>query len=108
MPTATEALAEVHAELLAASLPDVAQALPPPATWQGRAAIRAQTRDYLPIVGAVPHLDRVWVMAGLGSKGFCFAPICAELLCAQILGECVPLPARVVKQLDVMRAGLWR
>lgn len=97
-----------NAELLAASLPDVAQALPPPATWQGRAAIRAQTRDYLPIVGAVPHLDRVWVMAGLGSKGFCFAPICAELLCAQILGECVPLPARVVKQLDVMRAGLWR
>jgi tRNA 5-methylaminomethyl-2-thiouridine biosynthesis bifunctional protein len=97
-----------NAELLAASLPDVAQALPPPATWQGRAAIRAQTRDYLPIVGAVPHLDRVWVMAGLGSKGFCFAPICAELLCAQMLGECVPLPARVVKQLDVMRPTLWR
>lgn len=97
-----------NAELLATSLPSIAQTLPATDTWQGRASIRAQTRDYLPIVGAVPHLNNVWVMAGLGSKGFCFAPICAELLCAQMLGECLPLPTTVVKQLDVMRTGLWR
>lgn len=97
-----------NAALLATSLPNVAHALPAAASWQGRASIRAQTRDYLPIVGAVPHLDKVWVMAGLGSKGFCFAPICAELLCAQMLDECLPLPSNVVKQLDVMRTGLWR
>jgi tRNA 5-methylaminomethyl-2-thiouridine biosynthesis bifunctional protein len=97
-----------NAELLNASLPAIAQALPPQHTWQGRAAIRAQTRDYLPIVGAVSHLDKVWVLAGLGSKGFCFAPICAELLCAQMLGECSPLPLHVIKQLDVMRASGWR
>jgi len=92
-----------NATLLADMLPDLAAALPDLATWQGRASIRAQMRDYLPLVGAVPEQDGVWVLAGLGSKGFAFAPLCAELLAAQMLGEVWPVSAALGHKLRASR-----
>jgi tRNA 5-methylaminomethyl-2-thiouridine biosynthesis bifunctional protein len=86
-------------ELITDILPDVAAQLPPIATWQGRASTRAQTRDYLPVVGAVPQMHGVWTLCGLGSKGFAFAPLCAELLAAQLLGECWPVSGRLGQSL---------
>ncbi|MFZ3194362.1 MAG: FAD-dependent 5-carboxymethylaminomethyl-2-thiouridine(34) oxidoreductase MnmC [Moraxellaceae bacterium] len=94
-----------NAALLADVLPDLAAALPDSATWQGRASIRAQMRDYLPLVGAVPEQDGVWVLAGLGSKGFAFAPLCAELLAAQMFGEVWPVSAALGHKLRASRAA---
>ncbi len=71
--------------------PALAAALPPVENWHGRASVRAQTRHYLPVLGR-PHAKAPWVLTGLGSKGFAHAPLCAEILCALMLGEPVPLP----------------
>ena len=92
-----------NATLLADVLPDLAAALPAPETWQGRASIRAQMRDYLPLVGSVPEQHGVWTLAGLGAKGFAFAPLCAELLAAQLLGEVWPVSAALGHKLRASR-----
>ncbi len=78
-------------ELLKEEFPQFAETLPPTTTWQGRVSLRALPRDSMPVVGKVPQMTDVFVLAGLGSKGFSFAPLCAELLTAQILGEVLPM-----------------
>ena len=90
-------------DLLREVLPTLADQLPPIHTWQGRASTRAQMPDYLPLVGAVADLPSVWVLAGLGSKGFSFAPLCAELLAAQMLGEPWPVSDRLGHKLRADR-----
>ena len=60
-------------------------------------------RDYLPLVGGVPEQYGVWTLAGLGSKGFAFAPLCAELLVAQLLGEVWPVSATLGHTLRASR-----
>ena len=77
--------------LLKNSFPHLAEQLPPTTTWQGRVSLRALPRDSMPVVGAVPQMNDVFVLTGLGSKGFSFAPLCAELLAAQMLGEPLPM-----------------
>ena len=102
----TDLRAEDHqhnAALLADVLPNLADRLPDQTTWHGRAAIRAQTRDYLPLVGAVSDQPNLWALAGLGAKGFAFAPLCAELLVAQMLGEVWPVPQRLSQKLRTSR-----
>lgn len=75
--------------------------LPVTESWQGRASLRAQMPDYLPLVGRVE--ERVYTLAAMGSKGFAYAPICAEMLAAQVLGEALPLPKSLVKRLNPLR-----
>ncbi|WP_298441180.1 bifunctional tRNA (5-methylaminomethyl-2-thiouridine)(34)-methyltransferase MnmD/FAD-dependent 5-carboxymethylaminomethyl-2-thiouridine(34) oxidoreductase MnmC [uncultured Ferrimonas sp.] len=73
---------------------------------QGRAAVRAAVRDHLPLVGQVLDWDKInsdtkiaqaplqqglYVLTGLGSRGLCSAPLCAELLISQLLDEPQPL-----------------
>ena len=41
--------------------------------------------------------EEIYSFAGLGSKGFLFAPLCSEILAAQILGEACPAPSNLVK-----------
>ena len=53
----------------------------------------ATTADHLPLVGAVPDApDGLFVLGGLGGRGFCLAPLLAEHLTARILGLPSPLP----------------
>lgn len=92
-----------NAQLLADVLPELAAVLPPIDTWHGRAAIRAQMRDYLPLVGGVPEQYGMWTLTGLGSKGFAFAPLCAELLVAQLLSEVWPVSATLGHKLRASR-----
>ena len=79
---------------------------------QGRANYRCTTKDYLPIVGAVPelaefirdfeqlrkdaraditsggsYLPNLYVNCGMGSRGLSYAPLTSELLAAEIAGE---------------------
>ncbi len=77
--------------LIKHSFPELAGELPPTSTWHGRASLRALPRDSMPVVGAVPQMNDIFVLAGLGSKGFSFAPLCAELLASQMLGEPLPM-----------------
>ena len=64
-----------------------------------RAAIRATTPDRLPVCGAVPGLPGLYVLTGLGSRGFCVAPLLGEHLAATITGTPSPLPADVARRL---------
>lgn len=82
----------------------------------GRAALRATTPDYLPIVGPVANpaamqeafallgknaraavhsgtcaLPDLYVNVGHGSRGIAYTPLCAELLASQIHGDPPPL-----------------
>lgn len=77
---------------LAAALPRLAVRVGE-AELNGRASVRATTPDHLPLAGPAPDLDGVYVLGGLGSRGFCLAPLLAEHVAAQALGAPSPLPA---------------
>jgi len=85
----------------------------------GRVGIRATTSDHLPVVGPVPasaafletygdlkhggarHFDPapyrpgLFILSGLGSRGFSTAPLAAQVLRTQMLGEPLPVPRAV-------------
>lgn len=91
-------------------------------SYAGRASVRCTTPDYLPIVGAVPRYDEfisqfaklskdskshipfpapvepnLFVNVGYGSRGYSYAPLCAETLASQICGEPPALPDYLVR-----------
>jgi tRNA 5-methylaminomethyl-2-thiouridine biosynthesis bifunctional protein len=79
--------------LLSATLPGLAARLPVSGV-EGRAAVRATTPDHLPIAGAAPGASGgLFVLGGLGSRGFCTAPLMAEQVVALALDLPSPLPA---------------
>lgn len=90
---------------LAARLPVRAAGIDPSAV-RSRAAVRATTRDRLPVVGALADWPGLFVLSGLGSRGFCLAPLLAEHLAALILDRPSPLPAAVAERLSPGRATL--
>ena len=101
-----EVLAEDHVhnyELIHSVFPEYAQSLASTDIWQGRASVRAQSQDYFPLLGKMKVDEEIYSFAGLGSKGFLFAPLCSEILAAQILGEACPVPSSLVKKLSVTR-----
>lgn len=90
-------------------------------TWRARVGIRAQTPDYHPLVGPLgveaedsnnqsidnSHLSRkVWTISGMGSKGYAFAPICAETLADLLTGSFPPLSATMIQRLSPSRSQL--
>ena len=82
-------------QALAKGLPGLAAQLAD-APLRGRAAVRATTADHLPLAGAVPGSpDGLFVLGGLGGRGFCLAPLLAEHLAARILALPSPLPRRL-------------
>ncbi len=122
----TDADHQHNYQLVQTFLPELAQQLPPIPTWQGRAAIRAQTTDYLPMVGALPVYDDfctryadfqhgkiieqapvyhqgLYVSLGHGSKGFCYAPLAAEIIAAELNNEPHPVAERVLQALNPAR-----
>ncbi|WP_396594407.1 tRNA (5-methylaminomethyl-2-thiouridine)(34)-methyltransferase MnmD [Brevundimonas sp. R86498] len=90
---------------LAARLPELAARLDPSAV-RSRAALRATTRDRLPVVGPIPDQPGLFVLGGLGSRGHCLAPLLAEHLVAEILAHPSPLPRAVVDRLSPARPVL--
>lgn len=81
--------------------------------WQGRASIRSQTVDYLPLVGQVWQAgyesnSRIWSFSALGSKGYAYAPICSELLVGLLCGEILPLANNMVNNLSPNRKVIRR
>jgi len=99
-----------------------------PEHWQGRAAVRCTTPDYLPIAGPVPnvtemkkafadyrrnakadiplpgaYLPGLWLNCGHGSRGLTYGPMVAELLASQMNSELLPLPRSLLAFLNPAR-----
>ena len=102
----TDVLAEDHVhnyELIHSVFPDFAKTLPPVTEWQGRAAIRAQTKDFFPVIGAVHEDQEIYSCTGLGSKGFLYAPLCSEIIAAMVLKEACPIPSNLLDKIHAAR-----
>ncbi len=93
--TATDVRPEDHVrnlDTLAKGLPDLAARLAGK-PLEGRAAVRATTPARLPLAGI--RNDGLVILTGLGSRGFCLAPLLAEHLIAQVLDRPSPLPRQL-------------
>jgi tRNA 5-methylaminomethyl-2-thiouridine biosynthesis bifunctional protein len=102
----TDVLIEDHVhnyQLIHNVFPKYAEKLPAVEKWQGRASIRAQSLDYFPLLGKMQHDSEIYTFAGLGSKGFLFAPLCSEVLVALVLGEACPIPQTLLDKLNPQR-----
>ncbi|MFC5919775.1 FAD-dependent 5-carboxymethylaminomethyl-2-thiouridine(34) oxidoreductase MnmC [Neisseria weixii] len=120
------ALHDLH-PVLADSL--FSDGLNPLAEAGGHAALRCDSLDHLPMVGAVgdiaamqdvyaklaldkhyrlnapcPYLPNVWLNTAHGTRGLATAPICAASLAAEILNLPQPLPPRLKAALHPNRA----
>ncbi len=89
-------------ENLALGLPRLARQLTG-AKLHGRAAIRAAAADRLPLAGAVPDQAGLFVLSGLGSRGFSLAPLLGEHVAALIAGAPSPLAASQAALVDPAR-----
>ncbi|MDP1616421.1 FAD-dependent 5-carboxymethylaminomethyl-2-thiouridine(34) oxidoreductase MnmC [Phenylobacterium sp.] len=91
---------ERNLETLAQALPHLA-AEARTTVLAGRASVRAVTPDRLPLAGPAPGgAQGLFVLGGLGSRGFCLAPLLAEHLAAQMLGAPSPLPREMAELVD--------
>ena len=86
-----------HAHLLgqlAVHFPAQAKARP----IGGRTSIRATLHDILPLAGRVD--DELYVLGGLGSRGFLTAPLMAEMIAAMMTGATLPLENDLIAAVD--------
>ncbi|MGJ3258550.1 MAG: FAD-dependent 5-carboxymethylaminomethyl-2-thiouridine(34) oxidoreductase MnmC [Rhodospirillales bacterium] len=74
-----------------------------PAPAGGRVSLRATIRDYVPLAGEVEN--GLYVLGGLGSRGFLTAPLLSELIADRITGAPLPLEADLVRALAPARFG---
>lgn len=93
---------------------------------EARCGVRCATRDHLPLVGSVPDyqatltgyatliddqetavtaplFQNLFMLAGLGSRGLCSAPLAAEILAAQMSDEPIPLGSATLAALNPNR-----
>ncbi|MEQ1781765.1 MAG: tRNA (5-methylaminomethyl-2-thiouridine)(34)-methyltransferase MnmD [Hyphomonadaceae bacterium] len=108
---------EVSAEATAHNLDVLARLRPDaaPGEMSSRAAIRATTQDRLPFAGRPLHMrsanekapdgtpapsGRNRLIGGLGSRGFLWAPLLAELVASEALGDPLPVETSVADCLD--------
>lgn len=91
-----------------------------------RCGVRCASRDHLPLIGSVPDYEKtlaayaglvhskenavnapvyenLFMLAGLGSRGLCSAPLAAEILAAQMSGEPIPLDSTTLAALNPNR-----
>lgn len=87
-----DAAAPRNLATLAAALPALAARAEAAGPAQTRRAVRATTPDRLPVVGPLTQ-PGLYALTGLGSRGFCVAPLLGEHLAAVILKQPTPLPA---------------
>ena len=91
---------------LRARLPSLADKIEAAGQAHSRAAIRATTPDRLPLAGALD--DGLYLLGGLGSRGFCVASVLAEHVAAQILKRPSPLPRDLAARVSPHRAAVIR
>jgi tRNA 5-methylaminomethyl-2-thiouridine biosynthesis bifunctional protein len=91
---------------LAARLPALAARIAAAGPTRSRTAVRATTPDRLPVAGAVPEAKGLFVLGGLGSRGFCAAPLLAEHVAALATGAPSPLPAGLAARVAPSRSAI--
>ena len=69
---------------------------------EARAAIRATTTDYMPLAGQGSQ-PGLYLLTGLGSRGFSWAPALAEHVVALVTGTPSPLPTTLSDLVDPAR-----
>jgi len=87
---------------LAARMPTLAAALSRSGDVRSRTAIRSTTPDRLPLAGAMGEAG-LFVLGGLGSRGFCVAPLLAEHVAALAVCAPSPLPTDLALRVDPLR-----
>lgn len=75
---------------------------------RSRASVRAVTADRSPLAGAAPGPPGVYVLGGLGSRGFTTAPLLAEHVAALAMGAPSPLPRELAAIVDPGRTSARR
>jgi tRNA 5-methylaminomethyl-2-thiouridine biosynthesis bifunctional protein len=94
---------ERNLRALAQGLPEFADRLVG-APLEARTGVRATTSDYLPLAGVVTaEAPGLFVLSGLGSRGFTLAPLLGEHLAAAVLGTPSPLPVDLAALVDPAR-----
>jgi tRNA 5-methylaminomethyl-2-thiouridine biosynthesis bifunctional protein len=93
---------------VAARLPRLAARIAAAGPGRARTAVRATTPDRLPVAGAVAGADGLFVLGGLGSRGFCAAPLLAEHVAALAAGAPSPLPTDLAGRVDPSRFATAR
>ncbi len=88
---------------VAARLPQLAARIAAAGPAQARTAVRATTPDRLPLAGVLPGGEGLFVLGGLGSRGFCVAPLLADHVAALALGAPSPLPVDLAARVDPLR-----
>lgn len=102
-PVVSDAASAINRATLARRFPQWAAQIDHEGPTARRAAIRAATPDRLPLAGAVPGQDGLFVLGGLGSRGFCAAPLLAEHVAAMVTDRPSPLPRDLAKRVDPQR-----
>jgi tRNA 5-methylaminomethyl-2-thiouridine biosynthesis bifunctional protein len=93
-------------DLLASTLPQLAARLDM-ADLVGRAGVRAVTPDFLPLAGSLGP-PGLFILSGLGSRGFCAAPLFAEHVAALAIGAPSPLAAPLAEIVHPGRFAMRR
>lgn len=88
---------------VAARLPHLAARIAATGPTLARTAVRATTPDRLPLAGAVPGREGLFVLGGLGSRGFCVAPLLAEHVAALVTSAPSPLAADLAARVTPLR-----
>jgi tRNA 5-methylaminomethyl-2-thiouridine biosynthesis bifunctional protein len=86
---------------VAARLPALAERILAAGPGRARTAVRATTPDRLPLAGAVG--EGLYVLGGLGSRGFCAAPLLAEHIAALATGTPSPLTRDLAERVTPSR-----
>lgn len=92
---------------VAARLPALAARLAAAGPSRSRTAVRATTPDRLPLAGAA-GAEGLFILGGLGSRGFCAAPLLAEHVAALATGAPSPLPAALAARVAPLRNATGR
>ncbi|WP_353617517.1 FAD-dependent oxidoreductase, partial [Paracidovorax avenae] len=66
---------------------------------------RCTAPDRLPFVGPVDAARQpgLWVCAAMGARGLTLSQLCGELLATRMMGEPLPLEARLARALSTER-----
>lgn len=108
-------------------LPEVMTSLPSPEKWTGRASMRCQVSDHLPLIGPIAHITNfqhdyaglrdgkvmdypdlatekgLYVNVAHGSRGFSQSLLAAEILASELNHEPAPVSVKVLEALHPMR-----
>jgi len=74
-------------------------------TLKGWAGVRCSLPDRMPVVGSVDPegLNGLYVLTGLGSRGLCLGPICAEVLASHLNNDPSPIEIKLLEALNPIR-----